>query len=95
MNRWPVRSKAHAKHRLRERFPGMKAARMVDEVRDALLAGRVAADRPAWLTPPPWGEHTYSLYAWTADKQRTYVLHTTDSAFVIVTVMEPNQQVAV
>jgi len=31
----------HAKTRARERFPGFKTARIIDEVREAMLAGRI------------------------------------------------------
>lgn len=38
-----VRVTDHARERARERFPGFKAARIVDEVRAALCDGRVTA----------------------------------------------------
>lgn len=87
MNRWPVTLQPHLRQRMSERCPGLKPARAVDEVREALAAGRLSADRPAWLGYAADHQHGISLYAWTEDRARTYVLHTTDHAFVVMSVM--------
>jgi hypothetical protein len=61
----------HARERARERFPGYKAARIVDEVRLALGAGRLSPRKPpgvANLDDPD------SLYAWTPCGERVFVL---------------------
>lgn len=85
--RWPISIQPHARHRIRERCPGMKPARAVDEVRAALRANRLSANRPDWLAPPGDHQHPITLYAWTEDRVRTYVLHTTANAFVVMSVL--------
>ncbi len=61
--------KDHARQRALERFPGFKAARIVDEVHEALLDGRVSATRPDWCQGQAFDG---ALYAWTADECRVY-----------------------
>jgi hypothetical protein len=60
----------HARERARERFPGYKAARISDEVRDAVEKGRVSHVVPpgVWNASDPdcW-------YAWTEDGERVFV----------------------
>ena len=63
----------HARERARERFPGFKSARIKDEVHDALVNGRISAHRPAWCSMTVRED---SLYVWTADCTRVYVLVT-------------------
>lgn len=75
----------HARERCRERWPELKPARMADEVRDAILAGRLAAEKPDGLRG---GSFPDGLYAWPAEEpDRVYGIVTTDSAFFVRTVM--------
>ena len=76
----------HARERARERFPGFKAARIVDEVHAALVAGRVSAGKPPGMTAGR-GDHPYGLYAWTKDGDRIYgIMHGKD-CFAVHTTM--------
>jgi hypothetical protein len=86
--RYDIEVKHHAKQRAAQRFPGFKLARITDEVRAALKSGRLSVNRPDWLLPPFDHQHNHSLYAWTEDRERTYVLHTTETKFVVMSVME-------
>lgn len=87
---YAVEVKRHAKLRAAERFPGMKLARIVDEVRDAIRSGRLSKDRPSSLAPPVDQAHAWTLYAWTPDGQRIYALASTTKAWVVMTVMKAN-----
>lgn len=85
----PLVASEHARRRARERFPGFKAARIVDEVRDAMVNGRFSAELPPWIDTT---ETHYALYAWTEDGDRVYPLRVdrvrTDGAqFVVTTVL--------
>jgi hypothetical protein len=73
----------HARERARKRFPGFKAARIVDEVRVGLRAGRFSTAKP-----PGWmgGGHTLaSLYVWTEDGERIYAIKRDEQGFVVCT----------
>jgi hypothetical protein len=86
--RWRIALQYHCRERMRERVPELKPARAVDEVRAALSAGRVSVERPTWLRkvrPHPHAD--VSLYAWTAKHERAYVLHTTPTAFIVISVL--------
>jgi len=74
----------HARERARERFPGFKAARIVDEVHAALLAGRLSAAKPPGLIG---GDFPFGLYAWTADGERIYGLIHGKDCFAVHTTM--------
>ena len=70
----------HARERARERFPGFKAARIVDDVRAALCEGRIA----------PGGEEGL-LHVWTADESRVYALRVKANALLVVTALPPEK----
>jgi hypothetical protein len=73
----------HARERARERFPGFKTARIVDEVHAALVAGRLSAVKPAGLIG---GDFPCGLYAWTPDGERIYgIIHGNDCLAVHTT----------
>lgn len=69
----------HARERMRERF-GMKGARVVDEVREALLAGRVSRHNPDGRNSLQGG-----CYCW--NSERAYALKMADNGFVVTTVV--------
>ena len=76
----------HARERARERFPGFKAARIVDEVHAAMLARRVSAVKPPGMIGGR-GNHPYGFYAWTEDGDRIYgIMHGKD-CFAVHTTM--------
>jgi len=84
----------HARERARERFPEFKAARIVDEVHAAMLAGRVSAVKPLGLIG---GDHPYGLYAWTEDGDRIYGIMYGEDCFAVHTTMRrgvPNPRTA-
>lgn len=78
----------HARERARARFPGYKAARIMDEVRLALGEGRVSATKPEWVSGSTDPD---VLYAWTEDGVRVFVLWACKrdggESFVVKTVM--------
>jgi hypothetical protein len=74
----------HARERARERFPGFKAARIVDEVHAALVAGRVSAMKPPGMIG---GSFPYGLYAWTEDGNRIYGIIHGEDCFAVHTTM--------
>jgi hypothetical protein len=76
--------KRHARERARERFPGFKAARIVDEVHAALAAGRVSAVKPLGLIG---GDFPYGFYAWTEDGDRIYGILPGENCFAVHTTM--------
>lgn len=78
----------HAREQARARFPGFKAARIVDEVRAALAEGRVSTEPPNGLAPSRH-EQRRTLYAWTPDGHRCYALRPTDAFFWVTTAMRP------
>lgn len=82
--RYQVKVIRHAKERAAERFPGFKLARISDEVRDALDAGRLSARKPSGLVR---GDFPNGLYAWTPDGQRVYGVKAEDERFVVWTTM--------
>lgn len=87
MRHYTVAVTDHAKDRARERFPELKLARISDEVRRALEAGRVSTRKPEGLRPP---DDPFTLYAWTPDTKRVYALRADssgDGAFVVITTM--------
>lgn len=67
----PVVVTPHARIRAAERFPGFKLARIVDEVHEGLLDGRVSATKPEGLIR---GDFPGGLYVWTEDGERIYGL---------------------
>lgn len=81
----------HARYRARERFPGFKTARIIDEVRDALAYGRISSRRPHGLAPP---DDPQALYVWTPDGSRVYALHHSDTGFYVMTTLRPDFEVA-
>ena len=73
----------HSRIRARERFPGFKAARIVDEVRVGLRAGRFSkAKPPGWLGG---GHSDASLYVWTEDGERIYAIKHDEQGFTVCT----------
>lgn len=82
----PIVLSHHARERCRERYPDMKPARMVDEVRAAINEARCSTERPPWL---PQNPHGRSIYCWTADGARTYTLRAVADAWLVVTVIAP------
>jgi hypothetical protein len=79
----------HARERARERFVGFKAARIIDEVREAMYAGRWSPDQPSGIgneSRPGEG----ITYVWTEDGQRVYALSAKDNCFVVMTTMRAN-----
>jgi len=76
----------HARERARERFPGFKAARIVDEVHAALVAGRVSATKPPGMIEGR-GDFPYGLYAWTEDGDRIYGIMHGEDCFAVHTTM--------
>lgn len=70
----------HARERARERSPGFKSARIVDEVRLALREGRVSKHKPEHF-----GGHRHSecLYVW--NEQRCYAIKALENGFLVIT----------
>lgn len=65
----------HARMRAVERFPEYKAARIVDDVREAIRAGRLTSVRPEEVRV----SYEYqSLYVWTENRERIFVLKVHD-----------------
>lgn len=81
----------HARERARSRFPGFKAARIVDEVREALVAGRLSPNKPAGLMPP---DDPKSLYCWTPAGDRVFALRHDSAALYVTTCMRPSEEAA-
>ncbi len=79
-----VKVMRHARERARERFPGFKAARIVDEVHAALVAGRVSPVKPSGMIG---GNFPYGLYAWTEDGDRVYGIMHGEDCFAVHTTM--------
>ena len=79
-----VKVMRHARERARERFPGFKAARIVDEVLAALVARRVSPVKPPGMTG---GNFPYGLYAWTEDGDRVYGIMHGEDCFAVHTTM--------
>lgn len=81
----------HARQRARERFPGFKAARIVDEVRAAFLEGRVSPHPPPGIGPQD--NYPDCLYASTPDGSRVYAMELDEfysERFVVVTTLRPS-----
>lgn len=78
----------HARERARERFPGFKAARIVQEIREAMYAGRFSAQKPPGIYGDDGGVGI--TYAWTEDGVRVYALSARDNMFVVMTTMRAN-----
>lgn len=82
----------HARERARERFPGYKAARITDEVRLALAAGRVSTQRPVGVWRTDGSDNC--LFAWTAGSERVFVLtlnaFDAEASFMVKTVIRPS-----
>ena len=77
----------HAYWRAAERFPRFRTERIEDEVREAFRGKRVSVEVPEGISN---GSFPGSLYAWTEDGQRVYVLRCSledEGAFAVVTVM--------
>ena len=81
---YEVRVTDHARERARERFPGFKAARIIDEVRAALREGRVSADRPEGV----YSARHDGLYVWTPDGVRVYALKATLTSLIVLTTVK-------
>lgn len=85
----------HARERARERFPGFKAARIVDEVHEALLDGRVGAEQPGWAGKGWRWFSEPGFFVWTPALDRAYVLRLDgrpeQSGLVVVTVLAREQ----
>ncbi len=79
-----VKVMRHARERARERFPGFKAAGIVDEVHAALVAGRVSPVKPSGMIG---GDFPYGLYAWTEDGDRVYGIMHGEDCFAVHTTM--------
>ena len=76
----------HAYWRAAERFRGFDTVTIEDEIIDA-FGKRVSPDAPAEIT---YGTYGNSLYAWTSDGRRVYVLRCSlqdERAFAVITVM--------
>lgn len=72
----------HAREQARARFPGFKAARIIDDVREALCEGRCSS------VPPPWFPSTAdSLFVWTPDGLRVYALRSKNDCLLVTTAM--------
>ena len=85
----PIRVSDHARDRARERFPGFKAARIIDEVRAAFKDGRIST-----TVPPGWiGEPRHeAVYAWTPDGARLYAIGMSEAhAMVVITTVRAGQ----
>lgn len=81
---FPVHVTDHARERARERFPGFKAARIIDEVRAAFREGRFSGDPPpGFVTDKPEG---FGFYCWTPSGERVYALRTCYRYVAVVTV---------
>ena len=77
----------HAYWRAAERFRGFDTLDIEGEIIEAFRAHRVSPDAPAEITNGTYGN---SLYAWTADGRRVYVLRCSlqdERAFAVITVM--------
>jgi hypothetical protein len=70
----------HARDRARQRSPGFKAARIVDEVRLALREGRVSPNKPEGFLGLDYPD---CLYVW--NDQRAYAIKAVDNGFVVTT----------
>jgi len=85
-----VRVSDHARERARERFPGFKSARIIDEVHEALVEGRLSAEQPFWCDQEKG--HDRGLYVWTATGERVYVLEadvtTGERSYIVVTTLK-------
>lgn len=81
----------HAREQARDRYPGFKAARIVDEVRQAFCEGRYGT-RPPKGTSAQCDERT--LYAWTPDEIRCYAIRPTVASMLVVTTLSPRQAAA-
>lgn len=75
----------HARERARERFPGFKAARIIDEIREGMLAGRMSRKKPATVSG---NSADKALYVWTPDGQRVYVMVATDEVMMVMTTLK-------
>lgn len=73
----------HARERARERFPGFKAARIVDEVRLALREGRVSPRKPKGFRGKDYPD---CLYVW--NDARIYAIKALDNGFLVTTTVE-------
>lgn len=68
----PIYVTEHARRRARERCPGFKSARIIDEVREALREGRIAAIPPSGTEYEQGRQWPRVLYAW--NEERCYPL---------------------
>lgn len=78
----------HAMWRAAERFPYFDTVTIEGEVRDAMRAGRVSAER-AQLGLRPQADPR-SLYVWTEDGERIYAVRADrrgENVFVVTTTM--------
>lgn len=77
----------HAMWRAAERFPRFDTVAIEDEVRAALRAGRVSAQRSQLGLHPK--SDPRSLYVWTEDGGRVYAINHDEDVFVVMTTMRP------
>ena len=79
----PIVVTTHARDRARERCPGFKAARIIDEVREALAEGRISRHKH-----PDFAGQSYSgcLYAWS--EHRVYAIKAEYNALVVITTVD-------
>lgn len=84
---WAIEVSEHAMWQAAIRFPRFDTVLIEQEVRDALRARRVSAQRAHLGLHPSADPRT--LYAWTEDGQRIYALRaeTHPPCFVVVTTM--------
>lgn len=83
---FPIYVTEHARRRAWQRFPGFKAARIIDEVREAIAAGRFSASPPSGVTY--WRQSPRVLYAW--NDERCYPLKMMpgdDNGFFVPTIV--------
>jgi hypothetical protein len=89
---FPVLVTEHARERARERFPGFKAARIIEEVRDAFHEGRFSGRKPAGVVTDK--DEGYSFFCWTPDGGRVYALRTCYRHVAVVTTMRVDRRAA-
>ena len=82
---FPVHVTDHARKRARERFPGFKAARIIDEVRAAFREGRFSGHAPPGFVSDK--DEGYGFFAWTPGGERIYAMRTCYRYVAVVTVV--------
>jgi len=80
----PIYVTEHARRRARERCPGFKSARIIDEVRAAMREGRISADPPSGVAYDR--RYANVLFVWS--EQRCYPIKPMpggDNGFMVCT----------